>query len=100
MTHYKIGCDAHRRFSQLAILDGDGQFLKQARVNHEPDAIRNFLSEYPPGTPVALESVGNWYWIVDEIEAAGCIPLMAHAAKAKVMMGNVNTRAGYLRQDG
>jgi transposase len=32
----------------------------------------------------------DWYWIVDEIEAAGCIPLMAHAAKAKVMMGNVN----------
>jgi transposase len=39
---------------------------------------------------VALESIGNWYWIVDEIEAAGCQPLMAHAAKAKVMMGNVN----------
>jgi transposase len=27
---------------------------------------------------------------VDEIEEAGCVPLMAHAAKAKVMMGNVN----------
>jgi transposase len=90
MTNYKIGCDAHRKFSQFAILDADGQFLEQVRVNHEPGAIRKFLSEYPPGTPVALESVGNWYWIVDEIEAAGCIPLMAHAAKAKVMMGNVN----------
>jgi transposase len=90
MTNYKIGCDAHRRFSQLAILNADGQFLEQVRVNHEPGAIRKFLSEFPPGTPVALESVGNWYWIVDEIEAAGCIPLMAHAAKAKVMMGNVN----------
>jgi transposase len=90
MTNYKIGCDAHRRFSQFAILDADGQFLKQVRVNHEPGAIRRFLSEFPPGTPVALESVGNWYWIVDEIEASGCIPLMAHAAKAKVMMGNVN----------
>jgi transposase len=39
---------------------------------------------------VALESVGNWYWIADEIEAAGCRPLLTHAAKAKVMMGNVN----------
>ena len=90
MTNYKIGCDAHRRFSQFAILDADGQFLEQVRVNHDPGAIRKFLSEFPPGTPVALESVGNWYWIVDEIEAAGCFPLMAHAAKAKVMMGNVN----------
>lgn len=98
MSHYKIGCDAHRRFSQFAVLDADGQFLRQIRVNHTPGAIRDFLEDFPQDTPVALESVGNWYWIVDEIEAAGCIPLMAHAAKAKVMMGNVNTRAGY-RQD-
>jgi transposase len=59
-------------------------------VNHEPGAIRDYLQKYPKGTPVALESIGNWYWIVDEIEAADCIPLMAHAVKAKVMMGNVN----------
>jgi transposase len=32
----------------------------------------------------------GWYWIAHEIEAAGCLPLLAHAAKAKVMMGNVN----------
>jgi len=24
-----------------------------------------------PGSPVAVETIGNWYWIVDEIEAAG-----------------------------
>jgi len=47
-------------------------------VNHEPGAIRAFLSRFPPGTPVALETVGNWYWIVDEIEAAGCLPHLAH----------------------
>jgi hypothetical protein len=33
------------------------------------------------------------------IEAAGCLAKMAHPAKAKVMMGNVHTRAWYLRQD-
>ncbi|MCL4466801.1 MAG: IS110 family transposase [Chloroflexi bacterium] len=32
----------------------------------------------------------GWYWIVDEIEAAGCLPLLTHAAKAKLMMGNVH----------
>lgn len=90
MSYYKIGCDAHRRFSQFAVLDADGLLLQQVRINHTPGSIRDFLEDYPRGTPVALESVGNWYWIVDEIEAAGCLPLMAHAAKAKVMMGNVN----------
>jgi len=85
-----VGCDAHRRYSQFAVLDQDGQLRQQTRVDHEPGAIRAFLENLPEGTPVALESVGNWYWIADEIEAAGCLPLLTHAAKAKVMMGNVN----------
>ena len=32
----------------------------------------------------------DWYWIVDEIEAARCVPHLAHAAKAKAMMGHVH----------
>jgi hypothetical protein len=39
---------------------------------------------------VAVETVGNWYWIVDEIEAAGCVPRLVHARKAKLMMGQIN----------
>jgi transposase len=90
MSDYKIGCDAHKRFSQFAVRDGTGKLCQQRRIEHEPGAIREFLQEYPAGTPVALETVGNWYWIVDEIEASECIPHMAHAAKAKVMMGNIH----------
>jgi transposase len=88
--NYIIGCDAHKRFSQFAVYEAQSMTLQQVRVDHKPGAIRDFLVKYPEGTPVGLESVGNWYWIVDEIEAAGCQPLMAHAAKAKVMMGNVH----------
>jgi transposase len=32
----------------------------------------------------------GYYWIVDEIEQAACIPLLAHAAKAKLIMGSIN----------
>jgi transposase len=39
---------------------------------------------------VALEATGNWYWIADEIEAAGHRPLLVHARKAKLMMGMIN----------
>ncbi len=101
MVHsdYTIGCDAHKHFSLFAVLDEAGQLAQQVRVGHVPGAIGDFLSQFPDATPVALETVGNWYWIVDEIEASGCIPLLAHAAKAKVMMGNIHTRAGRLRQD-
>jgi len=71
-------------------MDEAGQLREKKRVNHVRGAIRDYLSQFPKGTPVALESVGNWYWIVDEIEEAGCLPRMAHAAKAKVMMGNIH----------
>ena len=37
-----------------------------------------------------METIGNWYWIVDEIEAAGCVPKLVHARKAKLMMGEIN----------
>jgi transposase len=74
----------------FAVMDGNGKVQKQVRIDHEPGAIQGFLSSFPEGTKVALETVGNWYWIVNEIEAAGCQPLMAHAVKAKIMMGNIN----------
>lgn len=88
--NYIIGCDAHKHYSQFAVYEGGSLRGKQVRVEHERGAIREFLSEFPEGTPVALESIGNWYWIVDEMEQAGCQPLLAHPAKAKAMMGNVN----------
>src|SRR3990172_619102 len=90
MSNYTIGCDAHKHFSVFAVLDRVGKVCTQQRVDHEPGAIQAFAADYPTGTPVALESVGNWYWIADELEAAGCLPLLTHPAKAKVMMGNVN----------
>jgi len=89
-SDYTIGCDAHKHFSLFAVLGGNGDPAQRTRVDHVPGAIGAFLSQFPESTPVALETVGNWYWIVDEIEQAGCIPLLAHAAKAKVMMGNVH----------
>jgi len=45
----------------MAVLDGRGKVVRRTRVDHEPGAIRAFLSQFPPGTPVALETVGNWY---------------------------------------
>ena len=89
-SHHEVGCDAHKYFSLFAVLDRHGKVVQRTRVDHERGAIQAFLSQLPPGTPVALETVGNWYWIVDEIEAARCVPHLAHAAKAKSMMGYVH----------
>ena len=39
---------------------------------------------------MAVETVGNWYWVVDEIEAGRGKPQLVNARLAKLMMGNVN----------
>ena len=90
-SDYSVGCDAHKHFSLFAVLDGRGNLVQRTRVDHQPGAIRGFLEALPEGTAVAMESVGNWYWIVDEIEAAGCLPLLANPAKAKVMIPRPTT---------
>lgn len=59
ISHYGVGCDAHRRCCQFAILDRHGLLRQQTRVDHEPGTIQAFLEKLPKGTPVALESVGN-----------------------------------------
>src|SRR3989304_1226012 len=89
-AHYKVGCDAHKHYSLFAVLDHRGKCIERTRVNHEAGAIRAFLSRFPGGTAVALETVATWYWIVGEIEQAGCVPLLAHAQMAKKMMGHVH----------
>ena len=90
MENYAIGCDAHKRYSQFSVLDWKAGVQERRRVEHTSGAIKEYLSKFPKGTPVALECVGNWYWIVDEIEEAGCRPMLTNAGKAKLMMGNVN----------
>jgi transposase len=90
MQQLSVGCDAHKHYSQLEIQDDAGLVLNRVRLEHHQGALSSFFSRLPGGTPVALESVGNWYWIADEIEAAGCKPLLTNPAKAKLMMGHVN----------
>jgi transposase len=68
----------------------DGRLVREQRIAHERGALREFLERCEPGSPVAVETIGNWYWIVDEIEAAGCVPKLVHARKAKLMMGEIN----------
>jgi transposase len=64
--------------------------MKQYRIEHAPGAIRRALAGCAPGTPVAVETTGNWYWIVSEIEQARQQPRLVHARKAKLMMGLIN----------
>ena len=86
-----ISFDSHKHYTLVEQENRETGRTRQCRVDHGPGAIRSFLKKFcEPGTPVAVEATGNWYWIIDEIEQAGLCPLLVHPRKAKLMMGMIN----------
>jgi hypothetical protein len=86
----RVAFDSHKRYTQCSVEDENGRILEEGRIRHLRGEIRRHLSRFPKGGSVAVETIGNWYWIVDEIEQAGMIPRLGHARKAKWMLGAVN----------
>jgi transposase len=89
MSEY-IAFDSHKRYTWVDRQDHSTGKSIGHRLEHEPGAVRNYLRGCAPGTAVAVEATGNWYWIIDEIEQAGLQPQLVHPRKAKLMMGQIN----------
>lgn len=81
-----IGCDAHKKFSVFASIDEKGVYGATVRVGHDREVFREYLRMLPASSPIALETSGCYYWIVDEMERAGHEPRLAHALTAKRRM--------------
>ena len=89
MNHY-TGDDAHKKYSIFVTVNEKGNASSAERVPHDKDLYRKYLSTLPAGTPIAIESVGNWYWMIDAMEKAGHKPILVNPKKAKLLMGNIN----------
>jgi transposase len=87
---YYIGCDAHKKYSVFSIVNESGQAATPERVQHDKELYRKYLNILPAGSPIAIESVGNWYWMIEAMEQAGHIPKLVNPKKAKLLMGNIN----------
>jgi transposase len=85
-----IAFDSHKRYTFASVEEHTGAILRDTRIEHKRGAVEQFLSGWKAGTPVAVETIGNWYWIVDEIEKAGMVPQLVHARRAKMMLASVN----------
>ncbi len=85
-----IAFDSHKLYTLASVETKDGRVIKDERISHNRGNIAGFLSRYNCGSPVAVETIGNWYWIIDEIERAGMVPRLVHARKAKLMLGSIN----------
>lgn len=85
-----ISFDSHKHYTLMEREDRSTGAVRQCRIEHLPGAITAALGGCAAGTAVAVEAMGNWYWIVEEIEQAGLQPLLVHPRKAKLMMGLIN----------
>ena len=82
-----IGCDAHKKYSVFVAVNERGEASPAIRVGHDREQYRQFLERLPAGSPIALEAGGHYYWMVDEMEAAGHQPRLVHPLEAKKRMG-------------
>jgi transposase len=85
-----ISLDTHKRYSLGGVETLEGDRVLEERIEHRKGAIRDFLLRCEPGSPVAVETSGNWYWIVNEIEEAGMVPKLVHAKKARARIAETN----------
>lgn len=85
-----IAFDSHKHYTLSSVQTGEGKILEETRIPHVRGNLLQYLEKWEGGSPVAVESIGSWYWIIDEIEQAGMLPRLVHARKAKVMMGEIN----------
>jgi transposase len=85
-----IALDIHKKYTWARVENIEGARLYECRLAHTHGTIKNFVHRFSEGSPVAVETVGNWYWVVDEIEAGGGKPQLVNARLAKLMMGSVN----------
>jgi transposase len=85
-----ISFDSHKRYTLAERENVRTGKARQSRIEHRPGAILEYLNGCQPNQVVAVEAIGNWYWIVDEIEQAGAQPVLVHPRKAKLMMGMTN----------
>jgi hypothetical protein len=86
-----ISLDTHKHYSLARVETGRGKLVVEERIEHRRGAIRSFLRRFEPGSPVAVETSGNYYWIVAEIEEAGMVPKLVNARKARARIGETNS---------
>lgn len=81
------GVDLHRKTSQVAVVDEQGQLLFNRHVRSHPDELLRIFGEAGPSQKleVAFEATYGWSWFADLLEDAGIPAHMAHPKANKAI---------------
>jgi transposase len=80
-----VGIDVHRKRSQVAVVDQDGEVLANRNVPNGTDTILGVIGGLPAGTPAAFEAAFGWGWLVEVLEDYGFAPHLVHPLQCKAI---------------
>ena len=80
-----VGIDVHRKRSQVAVIDQDGQVLANRNVPNGVETILGVIGGLPPGTPAAFEAAFGWGWLVELLEDYGFEPHLVHPLRCQAI---------------
>ncbi|MGZ6569401.1 MAG: IS110 family RNA-guided transposase [Solirubrobacteraceae bacterium] len=79
-----VGIDLHRRRSQVAIIDQEGELTLSKRIPTGRETITELLGD-PEGTHVVLEATYGWEWLAELLEEAGFDVHLAHPLRTRAI---------------
>src|SRR6478672_11268230 len=80
-----VGIDVHRKRSQVAVIDADGEVLANRNVPNGAEPILSVIGGLPAGTPAAFEAAFGWGWLLELLEGYGFEPHMVHPLQCKAI---------------
>jgi transposase len=80
-----VGIDVHRKRSQVAVIDQDGQVLANRNVPNGAEPILKVIGGLPPGTAAAFEACYGTSWLVELLEDYGFDPHLVHPSRCKAI---------------
>ena len=80
-----VGIDVHRKRSQVAVIDQDGQVLANRNVPNGVQPILKVIGGLPPGTPAAFEAPIGTGWLVELLEDYGFAPHLVHPSRCQAI---------------
>src|SRR5215467_1806492 len=80
-----VGIDVHRKRSQVAVIDQDGEVLANRNVPNGVQPILSVIGGLPAGTPAAFEAAFGWGWLVELLEDYGFEPHLVHPLQCKAI---------------
>jgi transposase len=80
-----VGIDVHRKRSQVAVIDQDGEVLANRNVPNGVTPILSVIGGLPSGTPAAFEAAFGGGWLVELLEDYGFEPHLVHPLQCKAI---------------